>query len=411
MPGDCLVMIPPILEVYVLWHPRDVQGKQVASWLLDHFHGGAYAGLLGGTVEVYERSTGWAHAGGPPRPLPFMAAMPEGMMVPTATTVVAVLGTHLARAVEESAEWRQYLAEMLGAATGSVGVYPLRLDPEALSGTTIGRMFTGQALDSASATDSSTLVRELAQAVAQLIGDPLGSRLQVFISHTRRQSPGEDQGQVDDLITQVRSAIGSTRLQAFFDEADIQPGEDWHARLEHEAARSGLLIIRTDRYASRSWCQREVLCAKRAEMPVVALIALTSGEERGSFLMDHVPTVPVDHGNGERVRSSIEAALNQLVDEALKRALWRLQRPVLERLGFNWLPVHAPEPVTIIPWILERAASRSDARMVIVHPDPPLGPEEEKVIKEILALGGIDEQVDVLTPRTLASRGGRVAIS
>ena len=55
----------------------------------------------------------------------------------------------------------------------------------------------------------------------------------------------------------------------------------------------GLLAIRTDLYASRDWCQREMLIAKRAGMPVVIMDALGRGEERGSFLMDHVPRVPL----------------------------------------------------------------------------------------------------------------------
>jgi len=36
-----------------------------------------------------------------------------------------------------------------------------------------------------------------------------------------------------------------------------------------------------------------MLIAKRAGMPIVILDAPVLGEERGSFLMDHVPRVPV----------------------------------------------------------------------------------------------------------------------
>ena len=50
-------------------------------------------------------------------------------------------------------------------------------------------------------------------------------------------------------------------------------------------------MVRTDHYSCREWTQREVLEAKKAEMPVVCLSALTEGEQRDSSLLDHVPTV------------------------------------------------------------------------------------------------------------------------
>ena len=42
-------VLPPILEIYVVWHPRDAEGKDL-SWRpsLKHFRGTPYAGLVGG---------------------------------------------------------------------------------------------------------------------------------------------------------------------------------------------------------------------------------------------------------------------------------------------------------------------------------------------------------------------------
>jgi len=49
-------MLPPILEIYVVWHPGDTAGGAVAEALLQHFRGNAYSGLIGGAIEVYVRS-------------------------------------------------------------------------------------------------------------------------------------------------------------------------------------------------------------------------------------------------------------------------------------------------------------------------------------------------------------------
>lgn len=42
----------------------------------------------------------------------------------------------------------------------------------------------------------------------------------------------------------------------------------------------------------------------------------------------------------------------------------------------------------------------------ILHPDPPLGPDERNVLEQMLNLTGLPEALDVMTPRQLAGRGG-----
>jgi hypothetical protein len=121
--------------------------------------------------------------------------------------------------------------------------------------------------------------------------------------------------------------------------------------------------------------------------------------------MDHIPVIPCPPDEPDQ---AIEKALNRLVDETLKRALGFAQRVYLERDGFDWLPAHAPEPITLAAWLREhRAVSSTDPHVFIMHPDPPLGPREQGVVSEICALAGFAENVDILTPRTFDTRGGR----
>ena len=79
-PGD-VVLIPPILEVFVLWHPDDTAGASVAGTILEHFHGTAFSGLVGAAVEVYTRSAGWHSPSSPPRPPPFIDPLPNGLAI------------------------------------------------------------------------------------------------------------------------------------------------------------------------------------------------------------------------------------------------------------------------------------------------------------------------------------------
>jgi hypothetical protein len=273
-----------------------------------------------------------------------------------------------------------------------------------------------QQLPSAAAENPAVLGREIAQAIAQRL--PAGQQIvpipehpgmdqiKVFVSHTKHHTTTQKEaGPL--LLSRVRKVLHNTRLGEFFDAADIPIGSDWEAALDAEAGRSALLMVRTDLYSGREWTQREVLTAKRRDIPVVTLYALREHDARGSFLMDHVPVIPCPPGSEDE---AIEHALNRLVDETLKRALWREQSVYLQGDGFDWLPCHAPEPVTLVPWLTSHRGEERDRRPVrILHPDPPLGERENAVIVEMCALAGVrSEDVHVLTPRTLASQGGPV---
>ena len=128
--------------------------------------------------------------------------------------------------------------------------------------------------------------------------------------------------------------------------------------------------------------------------------------------MDHVPRVPARMENGRWRKADIYRALNLLVDECLKRALWGRQRELARNeVTFNvaWWAPHAPEPITLAKWLDdERRAGRlvANGNFIVLHPDPPLGPEERNTLQELLSLAGINARLDVMTPRLLAARGG-----
>lgn len=396
-------MLPSLLEIYVVWHPKDEDGAIVADRLIDHFHGTAFSGLIGGAIEVFARSQGWAGPSASPRPLPFVEALPYGIAEAELTVVVPVLGIGLATAVEDDRPWREYIQQLRAKADArpqEICVLPVQL-PNAVSE---GVLY--QTIGDLQGTASGDgLCRDIAQAIARFAQRDR-QRLKVFLSHTRRAGPGDDAPSTV-VVRRVRELILDTKLEDFFDAQDLQPGCDWSAELLHEAAAGALLAIRTDQYATREWCQKEVLTAKRAGMPVVILDALAQGEERGSFLMDHVPRVPL-HGTVDD--DAIIRALNQLVDECLKRALWRRQQELAVRESADvaaWWAPHAPEPVTLVAWLNERtSAPVPNDLLIVLHPDPPLGRDEQQALEELASLCGLSNRVEILTPRGLAIRGG-----
>jgi hypothetical protein len=151
--------------------------------------------------------------------------------------------------------------------------------------------------------------------------------------------------------------------------------------------------------------------AKTEGMPVIMMDAIGYGEERGSFLMDHVPRIAVRKIDGRWQKRDVYRALNLLVDECLKRALWLRQKELAQNrpeLDIAWWAPHAPEFLTLSHWIennLENAAD-GEGDIRILHPDPPLGPEERSVLQKYASGTRLGRGVDIMTPRQLATRGG-----
>src|SRR5215207_9810856 len=102
--GYRIEMLPPVLEIYVVWHPGDRAGAVAGEQVVQHFHGTAFSGLIGGAVEVYVRSEGWRGDEDAPRPIPLPRAPPPNNVAQAElTAIVPVLGTEMAGAVEQRA--------------------------------------------------------------------------------------------------------------------------------------------------------------------------------------------------------------------------------------------------------------------------------------------------------------------
>lgn len=435
-------MLKPVLEVYIVWHPLDSAGAAIAKDVAEHFHGGAYTSLLGGALEVYVRSAGWTAEGAAPRPILWPdASAEESMGIEPAefVAVVPLVGTHLNRALDRGSEWAGYfeaIDQRAKADKDHVRVFPVRINGIAAQSVLAGLLpvnvqYAGEQDCHAAQgePDNQVRCRDLSQFMAQWISPQDRDQLQVFISHTKRLGTPEEP--VATLVNDVREAFNSGRVDAFYDAHDLKPGDNWDLALRRNAANSALVALRTDLYATREWCQREMLLAKTHGMPVVVLDALTSGESRGSFLMDHTPRIPVRRdAEGHFSAAAIRRAINLLADAWLQRALWkRLEKQAkrLPRLADYWWAPQAPEPCTLTRWLRAQPGAvdlpgdvdpsvdgnNSTPRIPalpkgspvrILHPDPPLSQDELHVLQQMVSLAGLGA-LDLTTPRLLAARG------
>ena len=459
---------PTVLDIYVVWHPCDRAGQEVFNELVTHYHSERFSGLAGSAIEVFSRSLPLTPETEAPCPIATRDGQvghgidntdisdrrtPANTASPF-TVIIPVIGRHLISAAHDNdSKWASYLRSLckvrddaLASHSPHLLVVPI-IGAKGLntSGGVISSLTNRQGMvlhDNAYAPGA--LTRDVGQAIVQrllwkqtgMLSSSESPRLRVFISHARGDIPANDltghtpQG----VIAKVKAIAQQTRLATFFDVHDIQADSEWNSSIRERARTSALLMVRTDSYSSREWTQREVFEAKQAGMPIVCLSALNAGEPRGSFLLDHVPTIacpqipegwapPEGTQAEDPVDEAIVAALNRLVDEALKFALWRCQEiPAHTNLakanttqstsknhpGFDCAPPTAPEPTVLLKFIQEhRQTYGNDKHLWLIHPDPPLLPAEQDFLVDLCVQAGYEKgQVYLMTPRSFFAAGG-----
>lgn len=459
---------PTVLDIYVVWHPCDHAGQDVFNELVTHYHSERFSGLAGSAIEVFSRSSPLTPETEAPCPIATRDGQvghgidntdisdrrtPANTASPF-TVIIPVIGRHMISAAHDNdSKWASYLRSLckvrddaLASHSPHLLVVPI-IGAKGLntSGGVISSLTNRQGMvlhDNAYAPGA--LTRDVGQAIVQrllwkqtgMLSSSESPLLRVFISHARGDIPANDltghtpQG----VIAKVKAIAQQTRLNTFFDVYDIQADSEWNSSIRERARTSALLMVRTDSYSSREWTQREVFEAKQAGMPIVCLSALNAGESRGSFLLDHVPTIacpqipegwapPEGTQAEDPVDKAIVAALNRLVDEALKFALWRCQEiPAHANLakanttqstsknhpGFDCAPPTPPEPTVLLKFIQEhRQTYGNDKHLWLIHPDPPLLPAEQDFLVDLCVQAGYEKgQVYLMTPRSFFAAGG-----
>ena len=461
---------PSVLDIFVVWHPADSEGESICDRLFQHYHSDAFAGLAGSAVEVYGRSRPLVGNNDLPAPIVTVDGIvgnkERALNVDPAqySVILPFIDENLIRtSIKNEPHWKDYLGDIArlqskcrqqNSHTLVLPILP-KVVPDYSNSPIIAALMNRQGVNQGhignlsafnkkhSIASEGELTRDLGQAIIQtLLKEPKKQdRLHIFISHSRADIPKKDKENITPtgVVSKVQSWIGKTKLADFVDIRDIQPGDDWNKGIIEQVRSGALLMVRTDHYSCREWTQREVLEAKKAEMPVVCLSALTEGEQRGSFLLDHVPTVAYPTSTGDKNKKknkgaqgrAIVCAINRLVDEALRQALWRHQEipksvsqaQESERRasnkepdaahhndnhGFDVAPACAPEPLMLTRFLSEhKSRFPNDNHLWLIHPDPPLLPPEHEIMVDLCTLASYERsQIHILTPRTFFAAGG-----
>lgn len=224
-------------------------------------------------------------------------------------------------------------------------------------------------------------------------------KLKIFISHSKKDHNLIGQEKAMELRDYIRS---KTKLDSFFDASDILDGCNFEDQIRMNATGevSLLVILNTNTYSEREWCQKEVLYAKKNKIPTIA-VSLIDGEVKRCFpYISNIPYIRYNNNWGEVLVLMLRTALDQFCQKQYLNIL-RSELRQEDRDRFQILPF-TPEAYSYV---------YDELAFDIIYPEPPLAKEELEVLKKI---AGNDKQF--LTPMQLLSKsfnlvGKQIAIS
>ena len=165
-------------------------------------------------------------------------------------------------------------------------------------------------------------------------------------------------------------------LATFLDILDIPPGVPFESVINHEVDRSVMVAIHTDSYSSREWCRREVVRAKRLNVPMLVIDCLEDVDERYFPYLGNVPTIRMSPGVVDR----LEIVAGYLLDELFKDFLWQCRvEGYRKRFPETIFLSRAPELISLA----SRPQAATGNKWDIVYPGPPLGTEELELFADI----------------------------
>lgn len=370
----------PFLVVYVAWHPGFTDGIRIAEALHKHFRRELYANVAGGTgLSVIYRSVA---SPGSSVPLPVNLNEAE-------TTAIVVLADPNLVADAAWTCYVQALAAQAEAAGLGSRVFPISIESNVLGELGMDEQALRWDLWKGSSEELlQRLIGELTYEFCRMLRhylerlkhpaddeaalDAYLKKVQIFLSHSKHDGDGER------IANSIRERLQDGHgLSSFFDVHDIPAGLRFHKVLRRMVQVSAMVAVHTDSYSSREWCRREVIEAKRWNVPLVVVNSISDLDERGFPYMGNVPVIRVEPHGVDR----IDFVIGRLLDEVMKDFLWRCQVE-LKRSTADPAVVFLPRPPELIS-LANLPSATGVPGPVIVYPDPPLSAEEECLFADI----------------------------
>jgi hypothetical protein len=188
------------------------------------------------------------------------------------------------------------------------------------------------------------------------------SSITIFLSHAKAGDTGRLHAE------EIRKFIDNTNMNRFFDSTEISPGFPFDGEIEKKVGLSTLVAIESDAYSSRYWCQREILCAKQRNRPIIVVNSLSDYEDRIFPAASNVPCVHVSSDSPISQRDIL-----RILSAAILETVRHFHS--MQSLGFykeiGWIETDC-ELSSRPPEIRQALRVKSGRQKKICYPEPPI---------------------------------------
>ncbi len=189
--------------------------------------------------------------------------------------------------------------------------------------------------------------------------DMTQDKLKLFISHAKR----------DGLVVaeNLRNSLRSkTKLDSFFDKNDIIEGVDFEKQIKENVKSSLLMVLDSDAYGTRQWCQKEILCAKKYGVPIVVVDMHSDVITRTFPYMGNVPSIRLNDDN-------LDTAINLLLRTGLRYEFQKNYLTKIVQEGNN-------DDFDILSYQPELLDMHMLEKNNVLYPEPPVSEEERRIL-------------------------------
>lgn len=199
--------------------------------------------------------------------------------------------------------------------------------------------------------------------------------LKVFISHTKVDFEGVM------FAKKLKEFLERTVIKNFFDACDIGNGNVTSKEIEKHIKDSSVVIVNSDHYASRFWCQKEVQLAKIAEKPMIEVDLLQSGADRKFPYASNIPVVRANIVNNEVSEEILYKVVESVLLETIRVCyVKKIFQKKYSSCGAKYM--FRPPEVVDISSLLANKGSAGVGENEIIYPDPPVYDIEADVFRE-----------------------------
>jgi hypothetical protein len=214
----------------------------------------------------------------------------------------------------------------------------------------------------------------------ELIPNP---QVKIFISHTKKDEGNHG----EKLAKELRNYINNeTQMDSFFDANDIADSYPFGEQMMRPFDKNTAVIsVLSDVYATREWCKREIIEAKRKHCPIVVVHHIKKGEIRSFPYLGNVPSLV----GAENIEDIIDLTLIQILNARFAEEYLRKHLEMYELENkYQCLKYSKPPELfnhlDIIDEDKKDEHKKNPKDCLVIYPDPPLGDEELKLLSKIM---------------------------